>query len=132
MDEILENEELDACKTIKTVLPKTLTGINGLDDITLGGIPQNRTTLLVGAIGAGKTVLSMAFIVNGILKYNEPGVFMTFEEKADELQINLLTLGYDLATLISDKKLSIMPCFTCGMTTILYQFGFSSCESGTK
>ncbi len=105
MDEIHENEELDDCKTIKTVLPKTLTGINGLDDITLGGIPQNRTTLLVGAIGAGKTVLSMAFIVNGILKYNEPGVFMTFEEKADELQINLLTLGYDLATLISDKKL---------------------------
>lgn len=106
-DKINKDEELRNSKFVKSVLSKTLTGVNGLDDITYGGIPKNRPTLLVGAIGAGKTVLSMAFIVNGILRYDEPGVFMTFEEKTDELQLNLLTLGYDLATLISDNKLYI-------------------------
>ena len=62
-------------------LPKTPTGINGLDEITLGGVPQGRPTLICGGPGCGKTLFAMEFLVNGALKYNEPGVFVTFEEK---------------------------------------------------
>ena len=106
-NKINQNDKINNSDNGKPTLSKSLTGIVGLDDITFGGIPKNRTTLLVGAIGAGKTVLSMACIVNGIVSYNEPGVFMTFEEKKEELQLNLFTLGYDLETLINEKKLYI-------------------------
>ncbi len=88
-----------------TKLPKSLTGIQGLDDITYGGIPLNRPTLLVGAIGTGKTIFSMEYIINGITMYNEPGVFMTFEEQTDELQINVTSMGYDLNKLITENKI---------------------------
>ena len=104
---INQTDKINNSNNGKHTISKTLTGINGLDDITFGGIPKNRTTLLVGAIGSGKTVLSMAYIVNGIILYNEPGVFMTFEEKTEELQLNLFTLGYELQKLINDKKLYI-------------------------
>ena len=104
---IKQEEELSISNNYNPTLSKTLTGIKGLDDITFGGIPKNRTTLLVGAIGAGKTILSMACIVNGIISYDEPGVFMTFEEKKEELQLNLFTLGYDLEKLVAEKKLYI-------------------------
>ena len=106
-NKINQNDKINNSNNCKPTLSKTLTGIVGLDDITFGGIPKNRTTLLVGAIGSGKTVISMACIVNGILSYDEPGVFMTFEEKKEELQLNLYTLGYDLETLINEKKLYI-------------------------
>lgn len=62
-------------------LEKSPTGIRGLDEITYGGIPQNRPTILVGGTGTGKTFLSMEYIIKGAVKFNEPGVFMTFEEK---------------------------------------------------
>ena len=75
---------------------KSPTGIKGFDEITLGGLPLNRPTLLVGAIGCGKTFMSMEYLINGVEIYNEPGVFMTFEEKADELLTNVSSLGYDL------------------------------------
>ena len=76
-------------------LPKTLTGIAGLDEITEGGLPTGRPTLICGAAGSGKTLFSLEFIVKGALQFNEPGVFMAFEEKAEELSINVASLGFD-------------------------------------
>src|SRR3989337_1717939 len=85
--------------------PKSPTGIQGLDDITTGGIPKNSSTLLTGKPGCGKTVMAMEFLVNGIVMFNEPGVFITFEEKADELTLNVESLGFNLNQLISENKL---------------------------
>jgi circadian clock protein KaiC len=84
---------------------KSKTGIQGLDDITYGGLPDCRPTLVVGSVGSGKTVMGMEFITNGIALYNEPGVFMTFEEKVDELKLNVLSMGHDLEKFIADNKL---------------------------
>jgi len=84
-------------------LPKSRTGINGLDEITEGGLPKDRPTLICGAAGCGKTLFSMEFIVHGALEFNEPGVFMAFEEKADELAVNVASLGFDLGKLQADK-----------------------------
>jgi len=93
-------------KSDKTLL-KTPTGINGLDEITLGGLPAGRPTLICGGPGCGKTLFGIEFIVRGALQYNEPGVFITFEEKADELAVNVASLGFDLDKLQQDKKLKI-------------------------
>jgi circadian clock protein KaiC len=97
---------LSATKNLNT-LPKTPTGINGLDEITLGGFPKGRPTLICGGAGCGKTLFSLEFIVRGIIDYNEPGVFIAFEEKATELTTNVASLGFDLAQLQADKKLKI-------------------------
>ena len=86
-------------------LPKTPTGIEGFDEITGGGLPTGRPTLLCGGAGCGKTLFSMSFLVNGATRYDEPGVFMSFEESSDELAQNVASLGYDLPQLIKDKKL---------------------------
>lgn len=91
---------------IKT-LPKTKTGIEGLDEITEGGLPKGRTTLICGGPGCGKTLLSMEFLVRGATVYNEPGVFMAFEEKAIELTDNAASLGFDLDNLQKTKKLRL-------------------------
>lgn len=88
-------------------ISKTLTGISGLDEITLGGLPSGRPTLICGEAGSGKTLFSIEFIVRGALDYGEPGVFMAFEEKADELKTNVASLGFDLDQLESDKKIRI-------------------------
>jgi len=88
-------------------LPKTLTGIAGLDDITRGGLPQKRATLIAGGPGSGKTILALEFLVKGITEYNEHGVFLTFEENANELTTNMVTLSFDLNTLIAKNKLHI-------------------------
>ena len=69
--------------------PKAPTGIAGLDEITGGGLPQGRPTLICGGAGSGKTLFSMEFIVRGATEYGEPGVFMAFEEKAVELTTNV-------------------------------------------
>lgn len=90
-----------------TSLPKTPTGINGLDEITLGGLPAGRPTLICGQAGCGKTLFSLEFIVRGALEFNEPGVFMAFEEKADELAVNVASLGFDLKQLEKDKKIKL-------------------------
>src|SRR5687767_12365925 len=71
--------------TQNKLLPKTPTGVTGLDEITGGGLPFGRPALICGAAGSGKTLLSLEFIVRGALEFGEPGVFMAFEEKADEL-----------------------------------------------
>jgi circadian clock protein KaiC len=88
-------------------LPKTPTGIGGLDDLTLGGLPTSRPTLLCGAAGCGKTLFGMTFLVNGITKFGETGVFMSFEEREKELVANVHSLGFDVDELITKKKLMI-------------------------
>ncbi len=91
----------------KNVFPKTPTGIDGLDEITEGGFPKGRPTLICGSAGCGKTLFAIQFLVKGILEYNEPGVFMSFEETAKDLAQNVQSLGYDLNELVSKKMLKI-------------------------
>lgn len=88
-------------------LPKAPTGIQGLDDITTGGFPRGRPTLICGSAGAGKTLLAMEFMIRGAVEYNEPGVFMAFEETASELARNVRSLGFDLDELIKEKKVVV-------------------------
>lgn len=91
----------------KNQLHKCPTGIKGLDEITDGGLPLGRTTLVCGTAGCGKTLMGMEFLVRGILNYSEPGVFMAFEETAAELTQNVASLGWDLDELTATEKLSI-------------------------
>jgi circadian clock protein KaiC len=88
-------------------LQKAPTGISGLDDITNGGLPQGRPTLIAGGPGSGKTLLGVSFLVNGAQQYAEPGVLMTFEENAAELAQDVRSLGYDLDALVAQKKLIV-------------------------
>jgi circadian clock protein KaiC len=88
-------------------LSKTPTGIRGLDEITFGGLPKGRPTLICGSAGCGKTLLSIEFLVHGITQFNEPGVFMAFEETEEDLRKNVASLGYDLKELSDRKKLVI-------------------------
>ncbi|MBN1362631.1 MAG: circadian clock protein KaiC [Sedimentisphaerales bacterium] len=88
-------------------LEKCPTGITGLDEITFGGLPRGRATLVTGSAGSGKTLLAMEFIVRGIRDFGEPGVFMAFEETAEELAANVASLGFDLDELIRRKQLAI-------------------------
>jgi circadian clock protein KaiC len=90
-----------------TALAKTPTGIQGLDEITFGGLPKGRTTLICGSAGCGKTLLSMEFLVHGATQFNEPGVFMAFEETEEDLRKNVASLGYDLKDLSDRHKLVI-------------------------
>lgn len=89
------------------LLAKSPTGINGLDQITGGGIPKGRPTLICGDAGSGKTLMSIEFIVRGALQYGEPGVIMAFEERADELATNVASLGFDLEKLQAEKKVRV-------------------------
>jgi len=88
-------------------LPKTPTGITGLDEITEGGLPTGRPTLICGEAGCGKTLMSIEFIVRGAIEFNEPGVFIAFEEKSEELAMNVASLGFDLKKLEDEKLLKI-------------------------
>jgi circadian clock protein KaiC len=87
--------------------PKTPTGIDGLDEITNGGFPKGRPILICGSAGCGKTLMAVQFIVKGITDYNEPGVFMSFEESATDLSKNVQSLGFDLEKLKAEKKLRL-------------------------
>jgi circadian clock protein KaiC len=87
-------------------LPKAATGITGLDEITGGGLPRGRATLICGAAGSGKTVLATEFLVRGV-ELSERGVFMTFEESAEDLASDVASLGFDLTELIARKKIVI-------------------------
>ena len=89
------------------LLPKTPTGIAGLDEITGGGIPKGRPTLVCGDAGCCKTLMSLEFIVRGAMEFDEPGVFMAFEEKTDELAMNVASLGFDLEKLQAEKKIKL-------------------------
>ena len=86
-------------------LQKERTGISGFDEITRGGLPAGRPTLVCGSAGAGKTLFAMEFLVRGATLFNEPGVFISFEESDEELVTNVASLGFDLHQLIADKKL---------------------------
>jgi len=94
-------------KSHSFIFPKTPTGVDGLDEITDGGFPKGRPTLICGGAGCGKTLLSMQFLIKGITEYNEPGVFMSFEEPSDDLTLNVKSLGFDLEELKAQKKLVV-------------------------
>jgi circadian clock protein KaiC len=88
-------------------LPKAATGVQGLDEITGGGFPRGRPTLLCGSAGAGKTLLAMEFLIRGATTYNEPGIFMAFEETSEELTQNVRSLGFNLDELGKHNKVAI-------------------------
>jgi circadian clock protein KaiC len=88
-------------------IAKALTGIAGLDELTSGGLPRGRPTLVCGGAGCGKTVLGLEFLVRGATQYGEPGVIMTFEERSDELAVNVASFGFDLTRLVTQKKLVV-------------------------
>ncbi|MBD2755644.1 circadian clock protein KaiC [Spirosoma validum] len=101
---------LNSSKQIKSSLPSLLkspTGIPGLDEITGGGLPKGRPTLICGGTGCGKTLFSIEFIVRGAIEFNEPGVFMAFEEKTEELAANVASLGFDLDQLQKDERIKL-------------------------
>jgi len=88
-------------------LPKAPTGIAGLDEVTFGGLPRGRPTLVCGGAGSGKTLFAIEFLLRGALEFDEPGVFMAFEETEQDLAQNVSSLGFDLEDLIAQKKLAI-------------------------
>jgi circadian clock protein KaiC len=88
-------------------LSKAPSGIEGLDEITGGGLPAGRPTLVCGTAGCGKTMLAMEFLVRGAMQFGEPGVFMMFEENAAELTANVRSLGFDLDRLVAEKKIAL-------------------------
>jgi len=94
-------------RPIKSLQPllKSPTGIEGLDEITGGGLPTGRTTLVCGSAGCGKTMLGLEFLVRGATQFGEPGVFMMFEETSEELTANVASLGFDLKKLRAQKKI---------------------------
>jgi circadian clock protein KaiC len=88
-------------------LQKCATGIRGLDEITLGGLPQGRPTLVCGRTGCGKTLLAMEFLVRGATDFGEPGLFISFEESVHELIQNVASLGWDLPALQADHLFAL-------------------------
>ena len=88
-------------------IAKAPTGIAGLDELTGGGLPAGRPTLLCGAAGCGKTVLALTFLYNGATKFGEPGVLVTFEERLEDLVQNVTSLNYNLNQLLADNKLAV-------------------------
>src|SRR5438045_1391971 len=88
-------------------LPKCPTGISGLDEITGGGLPRGRPTMICGGAGCGKSLMSMEFLVRGATEFGETGVLMTFEEPPRDVAQNIASLGFDLDDLIARKKLAV-------------------------
>ena len=88
-----------------TRLEKCLTGIAGFDEMTNGGVPRGRPTIVCGGPGCGKTMFALEFLVRGATEFNEPGVLMTFEETSEEMSKNVASLGFDLQKLAAKKKL---------------------------
>src|ERR1700735_352640 len=86
-------------------LPKAPTGIPGLDEVSFGGLPRGRTTIVCGGPGCGKTMLGMEFLVRGIEEFGEPGVLLSFEETTEEITRNVASRGFDLEALVRKKKL---------------------------
>jgi len=88
-------------------LPKAPTGIAGFDEVTRGGVPAGRPTLVCGSAGCGKSLFGVEFLIRGALQYGEPGVLMTFEETADDIRKNVASLGFDVEKLVAQRKLYI-------------------------
>ena len=91
-----------------SALQKCPTGITGFDELSEGGLPRGRATLLAGQAGAGKTLFAMGFVLNGITQYQEPGVFVSFEENPGDLAVNIASLGFDLKRLQQENRLRIL------------------------
>jgi circadian clock protein KaiC len=104
MKEVQHGEEMST--SIKGV-QKSRTGISGFDEITEGGLPTGRPTLVCGGPGCGKTLFAMQFLVSGATRFDEPGVFMSFEEPSDDLAKNVASLGFDLNALIESGKIAM-------------------------
>ena len=96
-----------AAAAAPAALEKTPSGITGLDEITHGGLPKGRPTLICGGPGCGKSLMGIEFLIRGALQYGEPGVLMTFEETEEDIRKNVASLGFDLDQLIRDKKIAI-------------------------
>lgn len=96
------------------LLAKTPTGIPGLDDVTGGGLPTGRCTLVCGPAGCGKTLLGMEFLVRGVTKFGEPGVFLAFEESVADLTANVSSMGFDLGQMVDDQMLALEHIELCG------------------
>ena len=103
MNKTIPNKTATSQKQIQ----KCPTGIKGFDEITEGGLPKNRTTLVSGGAGSGKTLLGLDFLINGAIKFKETGVFMSFEETEEELYTDVASLNLDLQGLVSKKKILI-------------------------
>ena len=103
----VDRSKLIKSKSQKFTFPKTPTGVEGLDEITEGGFPKGRPTLICGGPGCGKTLLSMQFLIKGTVEFNEPGVFMSFEEPLKDISLNVRSLGFDVEKLKADKKLIV-------------------------
>ena len=88
-------------------LEKCPTGVEGLDEITAGGLPRGRPTLVCGDAGSGKTILAMQFLAQGITRFDEPGVFIAFEENAEDLALNMASMGVNVQRLCAENKLAI-------------------------
>lgn len=91
-----------------SALEKCPTGISGFDELSDGGLPRNRPTLVAGQAGAGKTLFGIEFVLRGIEQFQEPGVFVSFEEKPADLATNVLSLGYDLAAHQKANRLRVL------------------------
>lgn len=94
--------------TPSAVLEKCSTGIRGFDELSGGGLPRGRPTLLAGQAGAGKTLFAMSFVLNGITQFQEPGVFVSFEESPGDLSVNIASLGFDLERLQQENLLRVL------------------------
>ena len=90
-----------------SMVAKARSGIAGLDEITHGGLPAGRPTLICGGPGCGKTILAMEFLVRGALEFDEPGMFVSFEESIEDLYANFRSFGFDLEALVEQKKLFV-------------------------
>src|SRR5471032_797964 len=100
-------QKTKAVQPSSKTLPKAPTGIQGLDEITGGGLPRGRPTLVSGGAGSGKTLFGLEFLVRGATQYSEPGVFISFEESIPDLTGNVASLGFDLDRLVAEKKLLV-------------------------
>ena len=107
MAEPIEMERDAPVSAVQGGIRKAPTGIPGLDEITAGGLPAGRPTLICGSAGCGKTLMAMEFLVRGVTEYGEPGVFMSFEEGVQELTENVRSLGFDLDELMEQEKLIV-------------------------
>jgi circadian clock protein KaiC len=96
-----------AAREHAAALPKAPTGIAGLDELTGGGLPRGRPTLVCGSAGSGKTLFAVHFLVHGATRFGEPGVFMSFEERAEEIVQNVASLGFDLPALVAGKRVAL-------------------------
>jgi circadian clock protein KaiC len=99
--------DASASEPITTQFKKSPTGIKGFDEITFGGLPTNRPTVIFGSSGTGKTVMAMEFILNGAGLFNESGLFLTFEERVEDIIVNASSLGYNLQKFITEKKVLV-------------------------